>query len=337
MFDKKLYQETFSSLHASEDVLVEVMNMTRKTRKHAKLSRTIALAAAVAALCGVVTAAAAGFLRYENPAAMLHALFGENVGSSDGIVEYNEYGKLTTYLPAWERVPVDETLAQELIAPYIFAVGESTVCGDYTLNVEALLFDAATRAGMLYYTVENSSGVSGYEVSPNGELRWPEEAPVLIWLHSASRDYLDTAMSSETKLYICTYFIAEPTEETICVSIGLSEEQTEEQIKTNDISLELPGDVGIAGVELAGGAVYLSPISIQMDLASLGVDGESVDSVTLYYTDGSEYVVQNEADFVLNRTYSLLDMERDIVTYTFNRIVDTDSIASVEIDGVMYE
>ena len=48
MFDKKLYQETFSSLHASEDVLVEVMNMTHKTRKHAKLSRTIALAAAVA-------------------------------------------------------------------------------------------------------------------------------------------------------------------------------------------------------------------------------------------------------------------------------------------------
>ena len=199
MFDKKLYQETFSSPHASEDVLAEVMNMTRKTRKHAKLSRTIALAAAVTVLCGVVTAAAVGFLRYENPAAMLYALFGENVGSSDGIVEYNEYGKLTTYLPAWERGPVDETLAQELIAPYIFAVGESTVCGDYTLNVEALLFDAATRAGMLYYTVENSSGVSGYEVSPNGELRWPEEAPVLIWLKSASRDYLDTAMSSETK------------------------------------------------------------------------------------------------------------------------------------------
>ena len=99
----------------------------------------------------------------------------------------------------------------------------------------------------------------------------------------------------------------------------------------------MPGNVGITGVELAGGAVYISPISIQMDLASLGVDDESVDSVTLHYTDGSEYVVENEADFVLNRTYSLLDMERDIVTYTFNRIVDTDSIAFVEIDGVMYE
>ena len=190
---------------------------------------------------------------------------------------------------------------------------------------------------MLYYTVENSNGVSGYEVSPNGELWWPEESPVFVGPQSASRDYLDTAMSSETKLYICAYFIAEPAEETVCVRIGLFDEQTGERIQTNDISLELPGDVGMAGVELADGAVYLSPISIQMDLAALGVEGESAESVTLYYTDGSEYVVEDEAGFVMNRTYSLLDMERDVVTYTFNRIVDTDSIVSVEIDGAMYE
>lgn len=332
MFDQKTYQETFSSLHASEDVLVEVMNMTHKSRKRAKWSRTAAVAAAV--LCGIVTAAAAvGFLRYENPAAMIHALFGENVSSGNGIVEYDEDGRLMTNLPAWERVPVDETLAQELIAPYIFAVGESAVCGDYTLNVEALLYDAATRAGMLYYTVENSNGVSGYEVSPNGELWWPAEAPVFTRVQSSSRAYLDTAMSSETKLYICTYFVADPSEKTICVGIGPGEDRS----KVNDISLELPGDVGIAGVELAGGAIRLSPVSIQMDLASLGVDGDSIDSVTLYYADGSKYVVENEADFVSNYTYAVIDQEGSTLTYTFNRIVDTNSIASAEINGVMYE
>lgn len=333
MFDKKLYQETFSSLHASEDVLVEVMNMTSKTKKHAKLSRTIALAAAVAVLCGVVTAAAAGFLRYENPTAMLHALFGENVSSGNGIVEYDENGRLMTNLPAWERVPVDETLAQELIAPYIFAVGESTVCGDYTLNVEALLFDAATQAGMIYYTVENSNGVSGYEVFPDGELWWPAEASVFTRVQGSSRAYLDTAMSSETKLYICAYFINTRAEKNVCVGIGSGEDRS----KVNDISLELPGDVGIAGVELASGAIRLSPVSIQMDLASLGVDSDSIDSITLYYTDGSEYVVENEADFVSNHTYAVIAQGGVIITYTFNRIVDTDSISSVEINGVMYE
>lgn len=332
MFDQKTYQETFSSLHASEDVLVEVMNMTHKSRKRAKWSRTAATAAAV--LCGIVTAAAAvGFLRYENPAAMIHALFGENVSSGNGIVEYDEDGRLMTNLPAWERVPVDETLAQELIAPYIFAVGESAVCGDYTLNVEALLYDAATRAGMLYYTVENSNGVIGYEVFSDGELWWPAEAPIFTRVRGSSRAYLDTAMSSETKLYICTYFVADPSEKTICLGIGPGEDRS----KVNDISLELPGDVGIAGVELADGAVYISPVSIQMDLASLGVDGDSIDSVTLYYADGSKYVVENEADFVSNYTYAVIDQEGSTLTYTFNRIVDTNRIASAEINGVMYE
>ena len=67
------------------------------------------------------------------------------------------------------------------------------------------------------------------------------------------------------------------------------------------------------------------------------MDGNSIDNITLYYTDGSEYVVKNEASFVSNHTYELLEMERDIMTYIFNRIVDTNSIASVEINGVMYE
>lgn len=139
-------------------------------------------------------------------------------------------------------------------------------------------------------------------------------------------------MSGETKLYICTYFIADPAAENICVGIGSGEDRS----KVNDISLELPGNVGIAGVELASGAIRLSPVSIQMDLASLGVDSDSIDSITLYYTDGSEYVVENEADFVSNHTYALIDQEGVTITYTFNRIVDTNSIASVEINGVTY-
>ncbi len=42
MFDEKLYQETISTLHASEDTLSEVMNMTHKTKRRGGL-RTAAL------------------------------------------------------------------------------------------------------------------------------------------------------------------------------------------------------------------------------------------------------------------------------------------------------
>lgn len=39
MFDENLYQETISALHASEDTLSEVMNMTHKTKEEAACAR----------------------------------------------------------------------------------------------------------------------------------------------------------------------------------------------------------------------------------------------------------------------------------------------------------
>ena len=46
MFDENLYQETVSALHASEDTLSEVMNMTHKTKRRGR-QRTAAVLAAV--------------------------------------------------------------------------------------------------------------------------------------------------------------------------------------------------------------------------------------------------------------------------------------------------
>ena len=209
MFDKKTYQEAVSSLHASGEILREVHTMTHQIRKPFKLSRAIALAAVVAALCAAAAVAAVGFVRYENPTNMLQAFFGENVDSHEGIVEYNEYGKLITNMPAWERLPLDESVAQELVAPYLFAVGEQAVYGDYTLTVEAGLYDPAVGAGLLYYKVENPNGVSGYEVFPDGELWWPADAPVFAMTNAASRDYLDTASTTGTTLWLCTYFVTD--------------------------------------------------------------------------------------------------------------------------------
>ena len=45
MFDENLYQETISALHASEDTLSEVMNMTHKTKRRGRLRTTAVLAA----------------------------------------------------------------------------------------------------------------------------------------------------------------------------------------------------------------------------------------------------------------------------------------------------
>ena len=59
MFDENLYQETISALHASEDTLSEVMNMTHKTKRRGRLRTAAVLAAVIAILCCMAAAAAA--------------------------------------------------------------------------------------------------------------------------------------------------------------------------------------------------------------------------------------------------------------------------------------
>ena len=59
MFDEKLYQETISALHASEDTISEVMNMTYKTKRRGSLRTAAVLAAVIALLCCTAAAAAA--------------------------------------------------------------------------------------------------------------------------------------------------------------------------------------------------------------------------------------------------------------------------------------
>ena len=55
MFDENLYQETISALHASEDTLSEVMNMTHKTKRRGRLRTTAVLAAVIAILCWAIS------------------------------------------------------------------------------------------------------------------------------------------------------------------------------------------------------------------------------------------------------------------------------------------
>ena len=62
MFDKKTYREAVSSLHASGEILREVHTMKHQIRKPFNLSRDIALAAVVSALCAAAAVAACRYV-----------------------------------------------------------------------------------------------------------------------------------------------------------------------------------------------------------------------------------------------------------------------------------
>ena len=350
MYDKKIFEETFSNLKASEDTLTEVLKMTTKKKRPYKILRIIPIAAAFIFLFSVTALAVAGFTLYENPAAMLRAFFGENgTVKSDGIVEYDEFGKLDVNLPGWERVPVDETLADELIAPYISGETASASWEGYTLTVEANLHDPIIGAGLLYYTVENPDGISGYEVFYNGEFGWVTGAGNIYTNieRVAEKSYIDEAKSTETKLYICSYYVEYQNTE-MQISVGVQEQVSVPICEGGPMGLVLKEHENVTikhanggeipSLSLADGKVVVSPIGIRTYNEELGFDTASqIQYIALRYEDGSEYVLIDGGSFVDNSMYALGSglTERYFSVRLFNRIVDINSLSEIVLEDVV--
>lgn len=346
MYDKKIFKETFSTIKASEDTLTEVLKMTTKKKRDHKILRAIPVAATLVLILSITAFAVVGFTVYENPIKMLDAFFGENgTVESDGIVEYDEQGKLALNLPGWERVPVDEALADELISPYISGETASVTWEGYTLAVEANLYDPITGAGLLYYTVENPNGVSGYGVSENGEFGWlSENGNIYTLIETAEKSYIDEAMSTETKLYICTYYVEYQNTE-IQISVGVQEQDSIplyeggpmgiSNKKYENVTINLATARDIPSLSLADGKVEISPIGIRTYDEELGFDTASyIHYIALRYKDGSKYVLIDNDGFIDNSMYALGTglTERYFTVQLFNRIVDINSLSQIILD-----
>ena len=113
MIDRKLFQKTFSTLHASPDTLSEVYKVVRKEHKHRHPLSKGMLVAAVLAMC-ITVAGAAGIASLIKAnvtpadsvtAADLHAFDADSISSDTPVVLDNSGQALN--LPRMERVAVD--------------------------------------------------------------------------------------------------------------------------------------------------------------------------------------------------------------------------------------
>lgn len=339
-----------SSEKIKEATMSKLYTKTDSNKRVHKVSRVILIAAIVALALSVSAFAYVGFVVYENPAFMLDAFFGENVESkSEGVVEYDDNGGLTAAVPGWERVPVDAALADELISKYISAETATITWDEYTLSVEANLYDSHTQSGLLYYSIENPAGVSGYVVRGQNSIIFPEDSTLPILCLSGNwtgADFIDAARSTDTKIYVCRYYIG---------SEGLAAESEQDldlgtlklQVRSN-IDREVLGSAeisytnenGLAGLTLADGNIIVSPIAVRIYDSKLGYEMvNDITSIVLNYNDGTEYVVIDNNNFTDNTTYGVLDSVSNPsrVTFTFNRIVDINSISSVTVNGTTYD
>lgn len=327
-----------SAERIKKDVREKIKKSSRTKRHRSAFVRMVGSAAALMLMAGVVVTVKAypGLMKYENPIAMVKAFFGSNgIESSDGVVEYDEDGRLVTNIPAWDRVPVDETLAEELIEPYISAENGSVNYAGYTLTAKANLYDAGTGSGLMYFTLENPKGISGYVVSPNGQVWWnPETINVFARTNYAGMIYRDNEMSTDTKLYLCEYYIVADRENTDESFLELGD-YTDGDIKER-IEIQSAMDNEMAGIELGNGAIKMSPIGIKLDKTALGLKpSDDIGAIVFQYVDGREYVLFDKDGFVSNDAYAL-NYDNNC-TYMYNRIVGIDSLLSVTVDGVTYD
>ena len=147
MIDRKLFQETFSTLHASPDTLSEVYKVVRKEPKHHHPISKGVLIAAVLAMC-ITVAAATGIANLIKAnvtaadgvtAADLHAFSSDSIGSDTPIITDNSGQVLN--LPRMERVSTDAATMQRLVGDYLSTVDATVEAEGYTISLETFLID----------------------------------------------------------------------------------------------------------------------------------------------------------------------------------------------------
>ena len=154
---------TVSSRSPEEDKTMK----TRPTR----VMRNLLIAAVIVSMLAVTAYAVAGFLIYDSPENMISTIFGDKTGFDHAargeILDMD--GNVIAVQPRHDRVPADEEVVAEEVAPMVSPVGQSLSWAGYTVTVDANLYDAATKCGLLTYTLENPDGVD-YELYGNGEI-----------------------------------------------------------------------------------------------------------------------------------------------------------------------
>lgn len=358
MIDRKLFQKTFSTLHASPDTLSEVYKVVHKEQKHRHPFSKGMLVAAALAMC-ITVAAAAGIANLIKAnvtpsasitAADLHAFSADSMDSETPVVLDNSGNVLS--LPKMERVSTDAKTMWRLVGDYLSTVDAAMEVDGYTIQLNTFLIDE-NGTGFLTYTLSNPDGVT-YDDNGYGEVY----TPLAPWLYIGdpsshrlmdAKTYLDAAASTDTALHLVLYFS----------DFGYWHKGDDlifaVDSHTNGVATTWSGAISITPrtylpvttfTDQNGDTVRVSALGIQVDAtqriaaAELHLHELRVLELTLHMKDGSQYVVESERSNVMNWVVGLCIADEDYHSignaFSFNRVVDVDAVTSVTAGGHYY-
>ena len=388
-FDEKCYKETMDCLHASDDVLEEVLKMTenknaerekiqdegqetrhqneygknnrsRNNNRHWHPARVAAAAVVLCAVAGTMFSTeistyaeeAIHFIEAKlSPASesdvetFADAALGDKSISTDHAERTNSSGEVLND-PDSQRVAVDSVVANELLSGNVQNVDATVEVGGYTFDFEQLVVDKNGN-GMLSYTISNPDGIKDWYESGYGEINFnwysnPDGGLADPTIYSESGEELDSRLllrsdlSTDTELHVVACFTGN-LQENEGIRLDLIKAKDNEDagqwtvLDQKSVSFDVTDKLdGVALTDENGDTAEVSPIGLTVWDATVDENIEDVpDSITLKYTDGTEYVIDGEDAY--NTVVSLKDNGKS--WYVFNRLVDTGKIQSLDIKG----
>lgn len=330
MFDENLYQETISALHASEDTLSEVMNMTHKTKRRGRLRTTAVLAAVIAILCCMAEAAAALGLD-QRLAEYFGATAEQEELLSTAAVPMNIVKRDSGAVLRIEQVIADRYCAAVLID---FTAPDGTV-----LDQDYYAFDrnvsATSRDG-----VEMETYGIGWEVLPSStEDEMGRHATILMTIHSLKGEF--NFIGAKVKLTLNGLYRDNCLEELVVPgrwSCTFTMPETDPgRLCTVNEPIEIEGKNAVLTT------LYVSPLSLTCEIKQ-GTDDLKETVEPIYSDDGKESIAP-EVTLQSGETIGAADWLFLITNYADKRgrycfqmdeILDPETVSSVAVFGEMF-
>lgn len=339
-FDKDLFHETFSCLHASDTIYEEVLEMAENNKKQKKhyIPKKMAVACAFAVAASGITvfaAAKGGFFQ---------SAFGSKGHTNIEAHPVTDDGQ-SWMAPSRDWEEVDEDAAAKLTGGQVVQIGDSVSVYGYTLTIDEYMIDE-NGIGAVTYTLSNPDGLEGISFSEYGDYYVTPDCPmseISMWSTSEkmfdTRSITDQTKTTETELHAVLYFAPfEKLEEEEGILIRHSGYEWDENgeilsHEQEDITF-IPDEfiTSSAYTNEAGYTAHVSPIGILIDgpVFEMKKPEWIHDKLIITYTDGSVYQAANTD--VLNEILSCYNDDGALLA-VFNRLVDTDKISSITVNG----
>lgn len=356
MSEHNIFQKSFSGLHASGDTLQEVLKRAncRKGPKGISKRFAVLIAATIAVFSMALAAHATGLLGdlvafltpAKNPGQMIEGVFGTDISTEKPNME-DAYGN-PIEAPIMERQPVDLTETEKLIGAYVSDVDGILSIGENTFTLKSFLIDE-TGSGAITWTAENPNGIN-YRDAGYGMVSFNSSSPFdnpTMYHYGAdgskkkSTDMYTALISKNeagTKLELVSYFGTfdkYQIGDSFGWMVSRNRKQEAQKIKITPAQ-HIPAKAMTAA---EGMRLTLSNHSITFDFNS---DHDYIQNrIVIHFRDGSEYCLTDDEGGIYNTPVSFSrssDTYRyDDTVYLFNRIIDTDQVASVEWEGHLRE